>query len=585
MAADRPRFPLPALLAALLLIAFAHSWVPRTPPLFDEGPFLAQNSEARGFVLGMQWLSIEASLFGRDFLAHRLFPLLLELLLLVGAAFWLRDRSRAPGAALLALAAYLAHPARAESVVRLGARAVPIGEVLLAAAFVLGEFGGRRRRPLVVALAVLCAAAGASGLPAAAAFALPLLLALPWPSWTRRALSAGLLLGAAASFLAPAPAAEVVTALQGGGLLAAPWRTGLIHPAATAIAPLAFIGLGALLIVIMAGAATHRRFAVVAAAASLLALAVAPALRVPRTGLDLLGEGITPEAFLPAIALAAASCAALCGATAISKLPLLVFIALTAVGAARQRDRFADPIALIGAAIEVAPDQPELRVLDGEWLLRELAWVPAARRREVATDAVVSAQLALRRRPGDAGATALLAIANAVLGRLDEARRDSDHLLELHPDDWRSLVSRAEIEAVAGDDVAALRWLRSSLQRRPDDLLRARYAALLDRIYEGIRNDLADRRYAEVRARCDQIVAIAPEEIAARLIAADTFRLAGDLPQAIRAVEALYAERPHDREVIQRLASLLDKVGDASRAAWFKRLLLELPETPKESAR
>jgi tetratricopeptide (TPR) repeat protein len=474
-------------------------------------------------------------------------------------------------------------------VVRLGARAVPIGEVLLAAGFVLAEFGGKRRRPLVVALAFLCAAAGASGLPAAAAFALPVLLALPWPALSTRALAAGLLVGAAASFVAPAPAAALATALHGGGLLAAPWRTGLIHPAATAFATMNFVGVGAMLALIGGAAAfartTRRPFALVAAAASLLALAVAPALRVPRTGLELLGDGITPEDFLPAIALAFASCAGLCGETLVSKLPIAGAVVLTLVGAARQGDRFTDPIALIGAAIDVAPDQPELRVLAGEWLLRELAWVPPARARKLAADAVVSAELALRRRPDDPAAQALFAVANAVLGRLDEARRDSDRLLLRHPDDWRAQVARAEIEAVAGDEIAALRWLRGALQRHPDDLLRARYTALLDRIYERIRGDLADRRYAEVRARCEQIVAVAPEETTALLTGADTWRLAGDLPQAIRAFEAIYAERPHDRDVIQRLASVYDKVGDAGKAAYYKRLLLELPEAPKGPAR
>jgi predicted Zn-dependent protease len=172
-----------------------------------------------------------------------------------------------------------------------------------------------------------------------------------------------------------------------------------------------------------------------------------------------------------------------------------------------------------------------------------------------------------------------------VAGRLDDARKVSDRLLELHPDDWRALVARAEVEAAAGDELAALRWLRSAVQRQPDEMLRARYTRLLDHIYEQVRTDLADRRYAEARALCQKIAEIAPEEITARLTAADTYRLAGDLPHAIAAIEALYAERPHDRAVVQRLASLLDMVGDPQRAAYFKKLLLELPATPKDAAR
>ena len=550
------RFPLPALLAAVALVAFAHLSLPRIPLLLDEATYFAGGGEGRGAVLALHWLDFETTLVGRGVVAHRVVPLVLEALLLVGAASWLRARVGAPGLALLALAAYLAHPIRFESVVRVGARAVPVGEVLIAAAVALAEWGGRRRRPELLAAAFVAAVAGASGLPTAAAFALPLLLAVEWPLAATGTLAAGLAVGGALSFLEPASAAAAVTALNGGRLLLEPWRTGLIHPAPPGgwLDGWNLAGVAALAAVMVAAHVTMRRFAAWAALAALLALAAAPALRVPRTGLQYLGDGITPEAFLPAFALAFAALAALPRLSAesgarrlLSCAPLLAAVVVTAIGAARMPARFVDPRALLEAALAVAPEQPELHVLEGEALLREVAFAPPGRQEPLGKAALAAAERALRGRPGDAGALAL-----------------------------RSLVARAEIEAVAGDDVAALRWLRAALQHRTDPLLRTRYSALLERIYEAVRVDLADRRFADARSRCERLAEAAPEEFQARLTVVDTYRLAGDLPNAIALAERLLADRPHDPQVLQRLASLLEEVGERARADALKRELLEL---------
>jgi Flp pilus assembly protein TadD len=56
----------------------------------------------------------------------------------------------------------------------------------------------------------------------------------------------------------------------------------------------------------------------------------------------------------------------------------------------------------------------------------------------------------------------------------------------------------------------------------------------------------------------------------------DSYRLAGDVPSAISAAERLLADRPHDPQVLQRLAALLDAVGERTRADALKRELLEL---------
>src|SRR6185295_8728568 len=97
-----------------------------------------------------------------------------------------------------------------ESVVRVGARAVPIGELLIAAAIALSGWGGRRRRPELLAAAFDAAAAGAGGWPAAA-------------TWT---LAGGLLCGGALWFLGPTPAGAAGTALPGGRRLLGACRTG-----------------------------------------------------------------------------------------------------------------------------------------------------------------------------------------------------------------------------------------------------------------------------------------------------------------------------------------------------------------------
>jgi Flp pilus assembly protein TadD len=100
-----------------------------------------------------------------------------------------------------------------------------------------------------------------------------------------------------------------------------------------------------------------------------------------------------------------------------------------------------------------------------------------------------------------------------------------------------------------------------------------------------VRVDLADRRYADARVFCLGLAEVAPEEVRARLTVADTFRLAGDFPRAIEVMQRLYAERPRDREVVQRLASLLERVGDARQAQELAKRLRELPADGGTAAR
>ena len=154
---------------------------------------------------------------------------------------------------------------------------------------------------------------------------------------------------------------------------------------------------------------------------------------------------------------------------------LLAAVVLTGIGAAFPPARFVDPRALVEASLAIAPEQPELHVLEGEMLLHEIAVTPPGRQEALGKAALAAAERALRVRPGDAGALALRSLAHALHGRLDEARAASDRLLALHPDDWRSLVARAEIESVAGDDVAAsVAALGAAVPRRRAV---ARYAA------------------------------------------------------------------------------------------------------------
>jgi tetratricopeptide (TPR) repeat protein len=578
-----PRFPLPGFLFAALALALVHGPLLSTPPLFDEGPFLFGGSESRGAVLGMQWLPIELSLLGSDARAHRVFAFVLEFALLALAAFAPLVRgSRAPNLLLLALAAYLVHPWRTESFVRLGSRAVIVSEVLLLVGWIVAwsapggaQMAAGAKGRVVAGLLLL--AAGASGMPGALAFALPpLLLARGVDAPRARAVALALLVGLCAWWIAAPPAATLASTFAGLDLFARPWATGLVHHAG---APLWMLAGGAILLVLLALLRRQRdALAAAATAAAALVFVAAPALRPSRTGLELVGAGITPDAWLPMLVLLLFAAWRLAGATAWSTLPLFALAALSFGSGAVHARRFESEETLVDHGIVMAPDSVELRLAKAQLVLSHVRSLPPERARDAASAALQASERALLRRPDDVAAATLKCLALALMARLDDARALSDRLLALHPEDWRTRACRAELESLAGDDLVALPWLRAAVEAHPVPFLRARQTDLIDRIYEQIRVDLADRRWESARLRCERLAAIAPEELEARTTWVDTFTLAGDLPRALEACRKLYGERPHERAIVQRLASLYERLGQAAEANEFRRILLTLPD-------
>lgn len=572
--APAARFPLPGLLLALLLVGVVHGPLLTVGPLLDEGPFLAGLAESRGAALSMRWLPIEAAWFHGDAFGHRLFALLLEGVTLLLAALALRRTAR-PSLALLLIAAYLVHPWRCESFVRLGSRAVLLAEFGVALAAWLATLRG----PIAAVVSAVAAALATSGAPLFALALLPAALLLRG-SAARRCVP--LAIGAAAGVALWWPAAPPALASATSGaaleLLAAPWRTGFEQPSR----PFTLFALaGALLLVaplLVASRARHRATALLVGVA-LLAGWAAPGLRPPRTGLEYLGSGMTPEGWLPALALllvaALVACGPLCSARW-RQLPLLAHAALAVGGGFVQARRFEAPLELLDHAIAVAPESVELKLLRGQLHLAASRLVEPEQGLAFADEALALVERAKRLRPGDPAVLTLEVLALALRARLDDAREVSDRLLEAFPDDWRSRVARAELEAIAGDRVAALRWMRSAVAASDLPALRVQLARLLDEIYRELRVALADRRWEEARSLCERLVAIAPEEMAAREAYIDTFTLAGQLTQALAAAEELFAAAPRSANVVQRLASLHERLGHGDEARRFQLLLREL---------
>lgn len=577
------RFPLIGLLFGFAAIVAVHAPLAGVSALFDERPFLAGFAESRGAVLGMRWLPLELSWLGSDPRPHRILALALEVALLAGVACAPAVRRGAGGDWIVfLLAAWLVHPWRTESVVRLGARAILVSEALLAAGALLAF---ATHRAWSRALGCLAAAAAASGEPLFVAIAIPLLLAGGRSAPRLRLAFAGsLVAGAASAWIAlPAPA-PIGSALAGLELLVRPAATGLVHERASSLH-----WLGGLAVVLFFGgvaffaagtfrgrASGERGLVAACAAAALLAFLAAPALRPPRTGLDLLGQGLTPEAWLVPLGLLHFAAARVAAESRRHALPGLLLAALSLHAGWGHARRMESEAGLLDHSIAVAPEQVELRVARGRLHLAAAGAAPPGAQVGFATEALHAAQRALRRRPDHPAAEALTCLSLALLGKLDEARARSDEMLARIPDDWLARATRAELESLAGDDFAALRWLRAALAVEPSPRLRAGCTALIDRIYERIRIDLADRRFEDVRHACARLLEVAPEEIEARTTLIDTHTLAGDLPRALDLLLALHAERPRDAGVVRRLASLFERMGQEAEMRHFRRLLLEL---------
>ncbi|MSR47850.1 MAG: hypothetical protein EXS13_12455 [Planctomycetes bacterium] len=563
-------FPLPGTALGALLLVALHGPLLALPSWFDEGPFLAGAAESVGAALAMRWLPIEAALLGQSLTAHHWFAFVLEFGALIAIAAMVRPLPRA-NLAVIAFAAYLVHPWRTESFVRLGSRGVLLGEAFaLIAAWCL-----MHRSHACAFVATIATIAATSAAPGLCFLALPLLVAAPASQrWRAVAVVAGALLGVVLGASASPVASTSASAWCALDLLVRPWDTGLEHVRANWL--LAGCGAGALLVVMATASKRRDTLAALLGCVAVVAWAAAPGFRPARTGLEYLGRGATPESWLPLLLLVGAVCALLAQRGSWTRIPIAIFVAFACGGALVHGRRFDPPLRLIDATLEVSPECVELQVLRGQIWLAQGSAAPAGESRHFAESALRQVERALAARPGDPAARTLEVMALALLARIEEARSRSDMLLAAYPDDWRARAARAEVEAIAGDKLSALRWMRAAVAASPTPQVRASAMRLLDAVYRDLRDALADRRYEAARTLAARLAAIAPEELPAQEAYIDTFTLAGELPQALAAAEALFARYPRQPSVVKRLASLHERLGHPDAAERWKALLREL---------
>jgi len=564
------RFPWPGFSVGLLLLVALHGPLLSLPAVFDEGPFLAGMAESRGAALAMRWLPIEVSLLGTSAAAHRLFALCLDVAVLALVARAGRGLP-APNLAVVAAAAFLVHPWRTESFVRLGARGVVLADLFAAvtAVALVGRHGAWRVVAPVAALLATAAQPGYAFVAFAAAAAAA-------PAHRVRLLTVAAAAGAGTGlwWLGAPRAATTGSAWCALDLLMRPWATGLEHLRADPW----WAGFGAAVLLGAMVAAWRRRSAIAAllGVAALFACAASAGLRPPRTGLEYLGGGATPEAWLPFLLLLQAVLVALATGSRWRTLPLWCATALAVAGGFQQARRFDPPLQLIDHAVAVAPQNVELQVLRAQIELAHGSAGPRDVARSFAATALDRVGRALIERPGDPAARTLEVMALALLGRLDEARRRSDLLLAAFPDDWRSRVARAEVEAIAGDRLAALRWMRSAVAAQPSPELRAGATRLLDQLYGELRTRLADRQWSAARQLAKALAEVAPEEQPAHEAYVDTFSLAKEWPQALAAAETHFARFPRSSGAARRLAVIHQRLGHEAEAVRHDRLAREL---------
>jgi tetratricopeptide (TPR) repeat protein len=373
-------------------------------------------------------------------------------------------------------------------------------------------------------------------------------------------------------------------AAPGASLPGAAWCAidQLLRPGAVGLAHLAAdpwwasAGAAALLALMVASWRQRAMAPVACLLFALLAWAASAGLRPPRTGLEYLGVGATPDAWLPLLLLLHAALAALACGTRWSTLPLWLAAALAVGGGFMHGRRFDPPLQLIDHSVAVEPRSAELEVLRAQIELAQGGAMPREASRAFAAAALERVREVLTSRRGEPAARTLEVMALASMARLDVARQCSDRLLAAFPDDWRGRAARAELEAIAGDRLAALRWMRSALAVSGSPELRASVTRLTDEIYGEIRHELAERRWSEARKLADALRGIAPEELPAHEAYVDTFSLAGEWPQALAAAEEHFVRHPRSAGAARRVAVIHQRLGHDAAAAQHDRLAQEL---------
>ncbi len=557
------RFPLPAVLAAMVLVGVVHWPLVSTPALFQEGPLIRGEMEIESSLPGATWLETEIRWFGPSLISYRWIPFLFELFTIVAVARWVSWRGSHGGLAALLAAAYLLHPARTETVVFLGLRSVWFSELMLGIGVFLCS-PSARRVPWLVGSVFL--GIGAFGLPAVVAAALPLGLLLGgtrawWPA-------AGLLLGSVANFVGEsAPFLPRLASIQAAEMVLAPWNVGLLHPVVGSWEGLWLLGLlGGLT---MLAAPRWRRASLWTAVATVLATASVTRWRAPRLDLGLPETSLTPENLLPAVAMGL-SLLFLVGRGSRWRQALVLVVALGAMvpGALRVR-HFQSERELLDHALTVHEESPYLWVQNGQALLREPRPIS-----DSAPEALESADRALQLDSELIAARELRSLSLVLLGEYDKACRESDVLLAERPDDAEPRRIRGRIESIAGQDFESVRWFREAaeLDRQGP---RTELFVAMERCYARIEESLQTATPEETRRWCERLLEVAPNDPRAREVRAHTYAAEGNLDRAVKEFEELREQAADPSLALRALIPLLERIGDQDRAREYRRQLQE----------
>ncbi len=579
---DRP--PVPAIVAAALVVCFVHFPLWSAPALLDEIPFQQGWTRPSGWTPGMQWLHLEALLTGSRFPLHRAIGAALELLWLGLGLLLLKRWRMLRSLAVLGLAAMLVHPLHTETSLRLSHRGVLVSEILLLLAAVIASRGLLRS-----CLSLLLAAAATFGFPG---------LAIPGMCcvFLRQGFlgfGLGSVAGAVLGFFHSQPGTLLPSGtrtLQGLETLTWPWDVGLVLPEPR-LPWLSFAMLVVWWVMVtlpgreISTTATRRvrvRRCAVPALAVIGALILGPMLRPDRTDRAEMGTATTPEMFIPA--LITLTVPSLRGGAVRRSTASLLLIALSGACGFTHARRFSSEERCLSHSVTLAPLNVELRVLQGEAFLRVLGQVPADQRRAWAEQAYHCAEVAIRVGRGSPAARALSVLALGYLGKTAEARQESDRLLEEAKVPLLALMVRSHVELIDGELLGSLRYLRSALQREDGERARLSYRAVLEILQQEIEALLAQKHTADARRLGEEILVIAPEEWFAKeataisLVLEERFSEAiGEYQRLLEDARGLLPERQEALGLVRKsLAALINlnlKVGDDSQAARMERAL------------
>jgi tetratricopeptide (TPR) repeat protein len=196
----------------------------------------------------------------------------------------------------------------------------------------------------------------------------------------------------------------------------------------------------------------------------------------------------------------------------------------------------------------------------------------------------------LRRERGLLVAETALAYARLRAGRLDEAQRGFQAVLEKRPEDVSALVGTAAVSSRKGDGEAALLALRTAARAAPGN-------TLVQRRLSEVRLQVTEKRVAAAREAQQSgspeaaieayraALEAAPELAGARLELANLLAAQGS---AVEAAAILEADPEGDRAVLMRLGEILVELTEHNRALEaYRRVLARDPrdEEAQQKAR